>query len=59
MFIDLNGNNNKVVENIDLNLDDAFLFLGSNVFGSDQATGYYNYFMFLFINSIFLMFFNI
>lgn len=46
MFIDLNGNNNnKVVGNIDLNLDDAFLFLGSNVFGNDQATGYYNFFL--------------
>ncbi|MFA4957101.1 MAG: hypothetical protein WC556_09055 [Candidatus Methanoperedens sp.] len=44
MFIDLNGNNNnKVVGNIDLNLNDSFLFLGSNVFGNDQATGYFDY----------------
>lgn len=44
MFIDLNGNNNnKMVGNIDLNLDDSFLFLGSNVFGNDQATGYFDY----------------
>ncbi len=44
MFIDLNGNNNnKVVGNIDLNLGDSFLFLGSNVFGKGQATGYFDF----------------
>lgn len=44
MFVDLNGNNNnKVVGNIDLNLDDSYLFLGSNVFGNDQAIGYFDY----------------
>ncbi len=43
MIIDLNGNVRvKVVENNDLNLSDSFLFLGSNVFGVEQATGYFD-----------------